>query len=338
VNQTYRAIMLEGQADNFRAASAIRTLTTRPLEAGEVLVRNHYCGINGIFDTHIAKEKVDYVTIHYPSFTGVEALGVVEEVGEGVTDLAVGDAVVTTRFPGGYREINIAPVGHFVKVPAAHPDWLALYSTGVAAMVALDVTGQLQAGETVAISAAAGGLGQFMVQIALRRGCHVVAIAGGPEKADYLRSMGAHRVVDYRAEDLAQVLAAEYPEKLDVAVDTVSGPTHDALLANLARGGRLVIGGVASDRVEGGPPKVLSPRIGHSIYLKGASVRGFMNGLLTQHWPEARAKLAAMYQAGELTVRLDQPVGVGLESVYDAVERMLAGASMGKIIVDVRSA
>lgn len=335
---TYRAIMLERQGESFRAASAIRTLNVRPPEAGEVLVRNHYCGINGIFDTHIAREKVDYVTVTHPSFTGVEALGVVEAVGEGVDDLAVGDAVVTTRFPGGYREMNIAPAAHFVKVPQAHPDWLALYSTGVAAMVALDVMGQLQPGETVAISAAAGGLGQFMVQIALARGCHVVAICGGPEKAAYLRAMGAHRVVDYRAEDLAEVLAAEYPEKLDVAVDTVSGPTHDALLANLARGGRLVIGGVASDRVEGGPPRVLSPRIGHAIYLKGASVRGFMNGLLTRHWPEARAKLAAMYQAGELSVRFDQPVGVGLESVFDAVERMLEGASMGKIIVDVRTA
>jgi len=258
----------------------------------------------------------------------------VEAVGEGVADFAPGDAVVTTRFTGGYREANIAPAANFLKVPSTNPDWLALCSTGVSAMVALDAIGQLQPGETVAISAAAGGLGHFLVQIAAARGCHVVAVCGGPEKAEFVRSLGAARVIDYRSEDVGAVLAAEYHNALNVAVDTVSGTIFDAFLANLANHGRLVVGGAAAD-LNGRPEIISGPRIANAIYYKGASVRGFMNGLLTPYWPEAREKLFALYAEGKVKVHFDTPRFSGLEGIYDAVERLLSGASSGKVIVDL---
>ena len=331
---TYRAIRLERIAPSFREACVMADLPLRAPEAGEVCVRNLYCGINAIFDTQIARNAVDYVKIALPTYTGVEALGVVEAVGADVTTLAVGDPVVTTRFTGGYREANIAPASQFIKVPSAAPEWLALASTGVSAMVALDVIGELKPGETVAISAAAGGLGHFLVQIAVARGCHVVAVCGGPDKAEFVRSLGAARVIDYRREDVGAVLAAEYHNALNLAVDTVSGAIFDAFLANLANHGRLVVGGAAAD-LNGKPEIVSGPRIANAIYYKGASVRGFMNGLLTDHWPAAREKLFALYTAGQVRVRFDAPRFAGLEGVYDGVERLLSGASMGKVIVDL---
>jgi NADPH-dependent curcumin reductase CurA len=334
---TYRAIRLEHFAESFRQACVMADLPLSAPQAGEVRVRNLYCGINGIFDTQLARDAVDYVKIAIPTLTGVEALGVVDAVGAGVTELAVGDAVVTTRFTGGYREANIAPAANFIKVPSAAPEWLALASTGVSAMVALDVVGQLQPGETIAISAAAGGLGHFLVQIAVARGCHVVAVCGGPDKAAFVRSLGAARVIDYKCENVGEVLAAEYHNALNVAVDTVGGRIFDAFLANLANHGRLVVSGAASDNT-GQPELVTAPRISHAIYYKGASVRSFMNGLLGEHWPAAREKLFGLYTAGVVKVHFDTPRYTGLEGVYDAVERLLSGASMGKIIVDVRSA
>ncbi|WP_369818355.1 alcohol dehydrogenase catalytic domain-containing protein [Novosphingobium sp. ST904] len=156
MSEIYRAIRLERVAPSFREGSEIVELPLAAPGPGEIRVRNLHCGVNGIFDTQIARNAVDYVKIALPTFTGVEAIGTVEAVGEGVSDFAVGDAAVTVRFTGGYREANTGPASQFVKAPAAKREYLALASTGVSALVALERIGELKRGETVAISAAAG--------------------------------------------------------------------------------------------------------------------------------------------------------------------------------------
>lgn len=331
---TYRAIQLQQFAPTFGEGCETIELPLTAPAAGEIRVRNRYCGVNGIFDTQIARNAVDYVTIPLPSFTGVEALGVVDMVGEGVTDVAIGDPVVTTRFGRGYREIAVGPAGEFVAVPAANPETLALASTGVSALLALEHIGQVRDGETVAISAAAGGLGHLLVQLAKLRGCTVIAVAGGKAKGDFLRGLGADRVIDYRAEDVDAVLRAEFARGLDVAIDTVSGTIFDAFLANMAPHGRLVVAGAAGD-LDGKPEIVTQPRIAHSIYYKGVSVRGFMNGLLTEHWPAAREKLFGLHAAGRIAVTRDARMFEGLDSVHDAIEWLLSGQSMGKVMVNL---
>jgi NADPH-dependent curcumin reductase CurA len=337
MTETYRAIRLERFARTFRDAADIVDVAVTAPGPGEIRVRNRFCGINGIFDTQIARNAVDYVPVRPPSFTGVEALGIVEAVGPGVDAFKVGDAAVTVRFPGGYREMNTAPAAGFAPVPAASREWLALASTGVSALLALEHVGEVRDGETVAISAAAGGLGHILVQLALLRGCHVIAVCGGPAKAAFVKGLGAQRVIDYRAEDVAAVLAAEYPGGIDVAIDTVSGRIFDAFLANMARHGRLVVAGAATD-LDGKPEIISGPRIVHSLYYKGASVRGFMNGLLTELWPAARARIFGLHESGRLAISFDASRFQGLEGVYDAVERLLSGQSMGKVIVEIAPA
>jgi NADPH-dependent curcumin reductase CurA len=298
-------------------------------------VSNHWCGVNGIFDTQIACNAVDYVSVALPTLTGVEAIGTVTAVGEGVADFAVGDAATTVRFGGGYREANVGPAAAFAKAPAPSRAYLTLASTGVSALLALEQAGQLRDGETVAVSAAAGGLGHLIVQLAKLRGCRVVAVCGGADKADFVRGLGADRVIDYRAESVADILATEFRDALDVAIDTVGGAIFDAFLDNLAPHGRLVAAGAATD-LNGQPEIVTAPRIVHKLYYKAASVRGFMNGLLAEYWPDARAKLFALYAAGKLSVTFDRADFAGLPQVYDAVERLLSGQSMGKVVVDLR--
>jgi len=332
VTQTARAIRLERFAPSFRAATSIVQLEDRPPAPGELAVRNLACGINGIFDTQIARNAVDYVKIGLPTFTGVEAIGIVQAIGEGVTDFAPGDAAITTRFTGGYREANIAPAKNFTRAPSPDRVWLALASTGVSALLALEHVGSVRDGETVAVSAAAGGLGHLIVQLARLRGCRVVAICGGPEKCAFVRSLGAERVIDYRSENVAAVLREEFRDKLDVAIDTVGGPIFDAFLENLAVHGRLVAGGAAQD-LEGKPEIITAPRIVHKLYYKAASVRGFMNGLLPDLWPAARQKLFALHEAGALQVAFDQTPFTGLDSIYDAIEHLLSGRSIGKVTV-----
>lgn len=334
MSETYRAIQLQRFAQSFREGSAIIDLPLIDPAPGEIRVRNRYCGVNGIFDTQIARNAVDYVTIPLPSFTGVEALGVVEAVGDGVSEFAVGDPVATTRFGRGYREVAIGAASDFVAVPAASAEMLALASTGVSALLALEHIGAVQDGETVAISAAAGGLGHLLVQLALLRGCTVIGVAGGERKGAFLRSLGVHRVVDYKREDLGTVLRDEFPRGIDVAIDTVSGTIFDAFLASMAPHGRLVVAGAAAD-LDGKPEIVTAPRIAHSIYYKGVSVRGFMNGLLTEHWPAARAKLFDLHAAGRIAVTRDDRPMHGIESIHTAVEWLLSGQSMGKVMVNL---
>ena len=331
----YKAIRLERFAPSFRRGADIVELPYRAPDLNEISVRNFWCGVNGIFDTQIARNAVDYVKIAPPTITGVEALGVVEFVGEGVGDLAIGDAVATVRFGGGYREANTAAAVHFAKVPGPEREWLALASTGVSALLALDVA-EAKAGETVAVSAAAGGLGHFIVQLAKLRGCKVVAVCGGAKKCAFVKSLGAYRVIDYRTENVGEVLAAEFKDQIDVAIDTVSGDIFDAFLENLAVHGRLVAAGAAQD-LEGRPEIVTAPRVVHKLYYKAASIRGFMNGLLPERWPDARVKLFDLYRTGRIKVTFDENKFIGLPQVYDAVEHLLSGQSMGKVIVDLRT-
>jgi NADPH-dependent curcumin reductase CurA len=330
------AIQLGRVAATFREATDIVELPHRLPGPGEIAVRNEHCGINGIFDTQIARNAVDYVKITLPSFTGVEAIGRVTAVGPDVDTFRVGDAVVTVRFGGGYRETNIGPAASFAAVPRVEREWLALASTGVSALLALEHVGQMKPGDTVAISAAAGGLGHLMVQLAKLNGCRVIAVCGGAQKAAFVRSLGVDRVIDYRTENLAAILALEFADRLDLAVDTVGGAVFDAFLDNLAVHGRLVVGGSATD-LEGKPELVTAPRIVHKLYYKAASVRGFMNGLLQEHWPAARQKVFGLYEAGQLAVTFDSVAFRGLEQVYDAIERLLSGQSMGKVVVDLSS-
>lgn len=332
----YSAIQLQQFDKTFRAATSIIELPMCSPASEQIAVRNLYCGINGIFDTQIARNAVDYVKVSLPVLTGVEALGVVEAVGENVTDLKAGDTVVTTRFPSGYRQWNIGNATDFHRVPDARPDWLVLASTGVSAYVALHHIGEIKRGETVAISAAAGGLGHLLVQIAKNLDCHVIAICGGQKKCQFVTSLGADCAIDYRVTDVAEYLDTHYKDKLDIAFDTVSGPIHDAFLDNLAPHGRLIVGGAAAD-LDGKPEIVSRPRIANKLYYKSASVRGFMNGLLADKWPPAREALFADFMAGRIKVCIDEPQFKGLAGVYDAIERLLSGQSMGKVLADLRS-
>lgn len=333
----FRALQLVRFAETFRDAVALVTLPAAEPGPGEIRVLNRTCGVNGIFDTQIARNAVDYVRLSLPRFMGVEAIGIVDAVGPGVREFAVGDAAVTMRFTGGYREVNIGPAGDFARVPSADREWLALASTGVSALMALEHVGAVQDGETVAISAAAGGLGHLLVQLALKRGCTVVALCGGPDKAAFVRELGAQRVIDHRREDVGTVLSTEFAGRIDVAIDTVGGSIFDAFLRALAPHGRLVVAGAASD-LDGQPEIVSGPRIAHSLYYKGASVRGFMNGLLTPLWPAARARLFALHEAGGLTIRFDAQRFQGLDAIPDAVDRLLSGRSIGKVVVELDDA
>lgn len=331
----YRKLVLQELTGDFRSATRIVETPWQSPGPSEVVLRNRYAGVNAIFDKNLCRNGIEYVNVVPPIDMGIESVGEVVAIGAAVDGFKVGDTVATTKLGSAYREYQVADVGRVLKVREASPEILTLIPTGVSAMVALEQVAELKRNETVAVSAAAGGLGHIVVQLAKRAGNHVIGLTGSDSKAELLREIGVDRVINYRRENLREVLTREYPRGLDIAYDSVGGEIFDAFLDHLAMRGRLIISGHTSDFDK--PLENLShPRIYRKLYWKSASVRAFQNPAFKEFFADAARRILALYYAGELRVFVDPKPFVGLEAASDAVEYLLSGANSGKVVLDLR--
>lgn len=300
---------------------------------GEVLIRNCYAGVNGIYDQMMCYDKIDHHRVVPPANCGVEAVGVVSDVGEGVTGVNPGDAVSTVKVGHGYTTHHTIPVSQVTLLPKASPEFLCLNPSGVSALLALEKVAELQPRELVCISAAAGGLGNMLTQLALHKGAQVVAICGQPKKGEWLLDQGVARVIDYKSENISDVLDRDFKDSLDVALDSVGGEVFDAMLRNLAPHGRLVVCGFTSDRLP--TERISQERVYTSLYWKAASIRGFMNYRFQNDAPDALSRLVAWVEGKSIRPLIHTPMFRGLNSVSDAVDTLLKGENMGKVVVDL---
>ncbi len=331
-----RKIRVHQLAETVRAGAEIVAENVALPSAGQVLIRNRFAGINALFDRAVVRDELPYRLINPPFDLGVEAVGVVVAVGQGVENLKVGHFVSTTRFTQSYREYQTESADKVWQIPALHPAYVALRPTAVSALVALEQVGQLKDGETVAVTAAAGGLGQFVVQFAKMRGCRVVGICGGAHKVAFLRQLGCDATIDYRTENVAQALQEFSPKGIDLIYDTVGGVLFDTLLNHLAVRGRVVVSGYASDMGRPELPElVTSPRIYTQIYWKAAQIRCFQNALYPEFQDDASRRILAWYHAGLLQVKLDERRFKGIEQVFDAIDYHLSGQNVGKVWIEL---
>lgn len=327
---TYRKLVAARFSPRFREAAAIVEVPLEPPGPGDILVRNRCAGVNAT-DVNISAGR--YTPGAQPPIDlGAEAVGEVAAVGDGVIAFQVGDAVLTNSLGGGYREYYTVRAGRAVRVPSASPEILALAISGVTASIGLSVTGEMKAGETVLVTAAAGGTGQFAVQLAKAAGCHVIGTCGGADKAELLRALGCDRVVNYHSEDLDAVLRAEYPRGVDLVYESVGRRMFDVALEHLAVRGRLVIIGYITEYLDV-PEAVTAPRIYTKLLSKSASVRSMFLPHFFRQAPEHLTRLLEMMRAGALQVAIDPAEFRGLEAVADAVEHLHSGRSWGKVIV-----
>jgi hypothetical protein len=330
--KSYRKLILTKFGEDFRACTAIVDTPWQDPGENEVVVRNVYAGVNGVYDYNMMRNAVSYISFEVPTDLGIEVVGRVAAVGRGVKDFKEGDAVATWKVGTGYRDYQVAHVDRLYRIREPSPEILTLIPTGVSGMVGLERVGEMTTGETVAVSAAAGGLGHIVVQVAKRAGNHVIGLAGSEDKIQLLKKIGCDRAINYAAEDLDAVLTAEYPKGLDIAYDSVGGRVFDTFLDHLAIRGRLVISGYTS---EVGKPlqMVTGGRPWTKLYFKSASIRGFINPHFQEFWPEAAHRLLTLYYDGALTVVVDPTPFRGLEAVPDAVAHLMAGRNRGKIVV-----
>jgi hypothetical protein len=330
----YRKLVIHQLTGDFRSSTSVTTQPWADPGPGQVVIRNRWAGCNAIFDKNLCRNVIRYVDVKPPYDMGIESVGEIVALGAGVTGLSEGDAVATTRLGSGYREYQVADVQRVIRVREATPEILTLVPTGISGMVGLERVGELRGGETVAVSAAAGGLGHIVVQIAKLAGAHVIGLTGSDDKLTLLQSLGVDRPVNYRRENLRQVLEREYPRGIDIAYDSVGGEIFDALLDNLAMRGRLVISGHTSD-FDKAIENVAQPRIYRKLYWKSASVRGFQNQAFPEFFDDAARRILELYYGGRLKVLVDPTPFRGLEQVADASEYVLAGRNAGKVVVRI---
>jgi NADPH:quinone reductase len=267
-----------------------------------------------------------------PFTPGLEISGTVLEAGEGAGVPAGARVLGGPPLPnGGLAELAVLPAAGAWPVPDTMPpaDAAALMITYQTAYVGLHRRAGLRAGETLLVHAGAGGVGSAAIQVGLAAGAHVIATAGGPEKVRVCRELGAHEVLDYRAE-------ADLPKRVkeltggrgaDVIWDPVGGDVFDASRRCVAFEGRLVVVGFAGGRIPDVPA-------GH-VLVKNYSVVGLHWGLYRKENPavmaEAHEALLRMYADGAIKPLVSEQLP--LSAAPDALTRLATRGSVGKIVL-----
>jgi NADPH-dependent curcumin reductase CurA len=204
--------------------------------------------------------------------------------------------------------------------------------TGITAYFGLLEVGQLKEGDVVVISGAAGATGSVAGQIAKRKGCRVVGIAGGAEKCAWLTDKaGFDAAIDYKNEDVGARLSELCPDGIDVFFDNVGGPILDEVLARIARGARVVIcGAISRYNEEEAPP---GPRNYYRIVAQRGRMEGFVVIDFLARAAEAAAELMKWVAEGSIVWEVD--VQKGFENAPKTLQRLYTGANFGKQLLEL---
>jgi hypothetical protein len=209
----------------------------------------------------------------------------------------------------------------------------ALGMTGLTAYFGLFEVGDLQDGDTVVVSGAAGAVGSVAGQIAKLKGCRVIGIAGGPEKCALLvDELGFDAAIDYRAEDVQRALRSHCPDGIDVYFDNVGGEILDAALANLAMHARVVICGAISQYQTGqahrGPSNYMM------LLVRRARMQGYLVFDYAEKYGAAIAELARWIQEGRIKVK-EQIVRGTVDDFPDTLQMLFRGENTGKLVLEL---
>jgi len=212
-------------------------------QQGEVLIRVHAAGVNPVDWKITAGMMKAFLPVQFPYIPGHDIAGVVEEVGPGVTAFQKGQAVFGQSAHGGYAEYITASVATLALKPKtlSFDEAAAIAVGATTAWQGLFDHGGLLAGQRVLVQGAAGGVGLFAVQFARWKGAQVIGTTS-TANVDFVRSLGAETVVDYKTTSVEQAV-----HNVDLVLDTVGSSTLDASLRAVKPGGTLVsIAGQAS--------------------------------------------------------------------------------------------
>jgi NADPH2:quinone reductase len=255
-------------------------------KAGEALIKLEAIGVNFIDVYH----RTGLYPLPRPFIPGMEAAGMIEAVGAGVTEVAVGDRVAYAMNPGAYAEYAVVPAWKLVQVPSgvSAQQAAAAMLQGMTAHYLVTSVYQLKAGETALIHAAAGGVGLLLIQMAKNIGARAIGTVSTEAKAELARAAGADEVVLYTAQDFeVETRRLTEGKGVQVVYDSVGKDTFLKSLNCLAPRGMLALFGQSSGAVPPFDPGVLAQK--GSLFLTRPSLA---------HYAATRAEL--LWRAGEV--------------------------------------
>ena len=294
--------------------------------AGEARVKIEVAGVNFIDTYH----RRGWYPLPLPFTPGVEGAGIVDAVGEGVTEVAVGDAVAYGMSPGSYAEYAIVPSRILVKrapgVDAQHG--AASMIQGMTAHYLACSVYPLKPGDTCLVHAAAGGTGALLVQVAKLRGARVIGTVSTAEKERIAQAAGADETIRYTDVDFAQAVRdLTGGDGVEVVYDSVGIATFDKSLDCLKPRGYMVLFGQASGVVPTLNPQILNQK--GSLFLTRPTLASYM---LTRDELEGRANDIFNWVAdGKLTIRIDR--AFPLDDARDAHSYLEARQTKGKVLL-----
>ncbi len=295
--------------------------------AGEVLVRIIACGLN--FADLLMIEGKYQERPEPPVTLGMEAAGVVEALGPGVSGLVVGTRVAVYSNGGGLADYGRFAAERCLPIPDAMPfaDAAAFQIAYGTSHVALNHRARLQPGETLLVLGAAGGVGLTAVEIGKHMGARVVACARGADKLKVAEAAGADHLIDSETADLRAEMKAL--GGADVVYDPVGGDLFDAALRATNPDGRIVIVGFAGGRVQQVPA--------NHLLVKNISVLGLYWGGYLASRPEvltnSLATLLGWYGQGGLRPHISHTLP--LARAAEGLELLRSRKSTGKIVVTI---
>ncbi|GKW49129.1 NADPH:quinone reductase [Halomonas sp. NCCP-2165] len=294
---------------------------------GEVRVKNAAVGLNFIdiyFRTGL------YPAPSLPSGLGTEGAGVVDAVGEGVTQLAVGDRVAYAQGPlGAYAELHTLPAGKVVKLPDGIDFETAAgcMLKGLTVQYLMRQTHELKGGETILWHAAAGGVGSIACQWAKALGVKLIGTVSSPEKAALAEKNGAWATIDYTKEDVVErVRELTGGAMCDVVYDSVGKDTWETSLDCLKPRSLMVSFGNASGAVTGVNLGILNQK--GSLFVTRPSLNGYAD---TPARLQAMAdELFAMLESGKITIDIAQrfPLGEAGKAQEALASRQTTGSTI----------
>jgi NADPH-dependent curcumin reductase CurA len=286
--------------------------------------------------------------LHWLGFDPAQK-GWMENIADYVAPMAIGDVmrgsgiaeVITSnggKYPQGtllsgltgWTEYLVSDGTGLVKVDTSISPTTALSvlgTTGMTAYCGLFKLGKPIAGDTVVVSGAAGATGSIVGQLAKIAGCHVVGIAGGKDKCDWLvQELGFDAAVDYKSESVRARLKELCPNGINVIFDNVGGKILNDMLALIATAARVVICGGISRYETGSLPA--GPENYFNLVFRRATMQGFIVLDYAAEFPEIRQRMAGMIKSGKLQYRED--VQEGFENAPKTLMRLFSGANFGK--------
>lgn len=270
--------------------------------AGQVRVRHTAIGVNFI-DTY---QRSGLYPVPLPSGLGLEAAGVVDALGSGVTTLKTGDRVGYCSGPlGGYAEANNVPAARLVKLPDGIPDEVAAAAMlkGMTAQYLLKRTYQVKKGETIVFHAAAGGVGLIAGQWAKHLGATVIGTVGSDDKVALAKANGSQHVLNTRKEDwVKRVREITGGTGVPVVYDSVGKDTFEGSLNCLAVRGMLVSFGNASGAVPPFEPGILSGK--GSLYLTRPTLMHYTR--TSEELQETADDLFGVIKSGAVKIAIHQ--------------------------------